>query len=42
MNRIIAATCLILMAAVSARAQKLNVKIVDRQDKGDQYDYAAF
>jgi len=32
---------LILMCAASASAQKLDVKIVDRQDKEDDYDYAA-
>ena len=41
MKRMIVVGGLILMAAVSAGAQKLNVKIVDRQDKEDQYDYAA-
>jgi hypothetical protein len=32
---------LILACAPSASAQKLDVKIVDRQDKEDEYDYAA-
>jgi hypothetical protein len=32
---------LILLCAGSATAQKLDVKIVDRQDKEDEYDYAA-
>lgn len=32
---------LILACATSASAQKLNVKIIDRQEKADQYDYAA-
>ena len=32
---------LVLVCATSASAQKLNVKIIDRQDKEDQYDYAA-
>jgi hypothetical protein len=32
---------LILMSAASASAQKFDVKIVDRQDKEDEYDYAA-
>lgn len=32
---------LILVCATSASAQKLNVKIIDRQEKADQYDYAA-
>src|ERR1700722_12507085 len=41
MKRTIAVASLILMAAASAGAQKLNVKIIDRQDKEDQYDYAA-
>jgi len=33
--------CLSMYCAISACAQKLDVKIVDRQDKEDQYDYAA-
>lgn len=41
MKRTIAVAGLIFTSAVSAGAQKLNVKIVDRQDKEDQYDYAA-
>jgi hypothetical protein len=32
---------LILVCAASASAQKLDVKIVDRQDKEDEYNYAA-
>jgi hypothetical protein len=32
---------LILMCAAPASAQKLDVKIVDRQDKEGEYDYAA-
>jgi hypothetical protein len=32
---------LILACAASALAQKLDVKIIDRQDKEDGYDYAA-
>jgi hypothetical protein len=32
---------LILVCAASASAQRLDVKIVDRQDKEDVYDYAA-
>src|ERR1700677_2833933 len=32
---------LVLVCASSASAQKLNVKIIDRQDKEDSYDYAA-
>jgi hypothetical protein len=41
MKRTITVISIILAFAVSAAAQKLNVKIVDRQDKEDQYDYAA-
>ena len=37
----IAVAGLILVCAASASAQKLDVKIVDRQDKEDEYDYAA-
>jgi hypothetical protein len=32
---------LVLVCAGSASAQKLNVKIIDRQDKEDSYDYVA-
>ncbi len=32
---------LFLACIASASAQKLDVKIVDRQDKEDSYDYAA-
>ncbi|WP_260738206.1 hypothetical protein [Tunturiibacter lichenicola] len=32
---------LIVMTAIPASAQKLAVKIIDRQDKDDSYDYAA-
>jgi hypothetical protein len=32
---------LVLVWASSASAQKINVKIIDRQDKEDSYDYAA-
>jgi hypothetical protein len=32
---------LVLMYAFSAAAQKLNVKIIDRQDDQDAYDYVA-
>jgi hypothetical protein len=32
---------LILVCAASASAQKMDVKVVDRQDKEDSYDYAA-
>jgi len=37
----LAIAVLILVCASSASAQKLNVKIIDRQDKEDSYDYAA-
>jgi len=37
----IAVAGLILVCAASASAQKLTVKIIDRQDKEDVYDYAA-
>ena len=37
----IAVAALILAGAASASAQKLTVKIIDRQDKEDTYDYAA-
>jgi hypothetical protein len=37
----IAVAALILVCAASASAQKLNVKIIDRQDKEDEYAYAA-
>ena len=37
----IAVAALILAGAASVSAQKLNVKIIDRQDKEDAYDYAA-
>jgi hypothetical protein len=37
----IAVAALILAGAASASAQKLNVKIIDRQNKEDVYDYAA-
>jgi len=36
-----AVTGLILTCVASASAQKLQVKIIDRQDKEDGYDYAA-
>jgi hypothetical protein len=32
---------LIVVCVVSVSAQKLDVKIIDRQDKEDEYDYAA-
>lgn len=32
---------LLLACTLSAKAQKLSVRVVDRQDKEDQYDYAA-
>ena len=41
MKRTIAITGLILVCAASTLAQRLEVKIVDRQDKEDTYDYAA-
>ena len=41
MRWMIAFAGLILLCAGSATAQKLDVKIVDRQDKEDEYDYAA-
>jgi hypothetical protein len=37
----IAIAVLALVCASSVSAQKLNVKIIDRQDKEDSYDYAA-
>ena len=37
----IALACLFSSWVVSASAQMLDVKIVDRQDKEDQYDYVA-
>jgi hypothetical protein len=36
-----AVPALILVCAVSASAQNLLVKIIDRQDREDEYDYAA-
>jgi hypothetical protein len=41
MKRMIAIPSLILVCAVSASAQLLQVKVIDRQDKEDSYDYAA-
>ncbi len=41
MRWMIAVVGLALVCSVPSLAQKLNVKIVDRQDKEDQYDYAA-
>jgi len=41
MSRTIAVAGLILVCAASASGQKLNVKIIDRQDKEDEYAYAA-
>ena len=41
MNWTIAVAGLILVCPASASAQKLNVKIIDRQDKQDEYDYVA-
>lgn len=37
----IAITGLFLMCTIASWAQKLDVKIIDRQDKEDSYDYAA-
>jgi len=41
MKRTIIFAGLLITSIASASAQKLNVKIVDRQDKEDSYDYAA-
>src|ERR1039457_2419846 len=41
MNWTIAVAGLILVCPASASAQKLNVKIIDRQDKQDEYDHVA-
>jgi hypothetical protein len=41
MKRMIAIPTLALVCAVSASAQLLQVKVIDRQDKEDSYDYAA-
>jgi hypothetical protein len=41
MNRMIVILSLILVCAVSSSAQLLQVKVIDRQDKEDSYDYAA-
>ena len=41
MKRMIAILSLTLVCAVSAPAQLLQVKVIDRQDKEDSYDYAA-
>jgi hypothetical protein len=41
MKRMIAIPSLILVCAVSASAQLLQVKVIDRQDKEDAYLYAA-
>jgi hypothetical protein len=41
MKRIAIFVAAFLTCLASASAQKLNVKIVDRQDKQDSYDYAA-
>jgi hypothetical protein len=40
-KRIVAVAVFILVCAASGKAQKLDVKIIDRQDKEDEYDYAA-
>jgi hypothetical protein len=37
----LAIAALLLVCAASASAQKLTVKVIDRQDKEDEYDYAA-
>ena len=41
MNCTVAIAGLALMSVVAASAQKLDVKIIDRQDKEDEYAYAA-
>src|ERR1035437_2246998 len=41
MKLTIAVAGIILLCAASALAQKLDVKIIDRQDKEDEYAYAA-
>jgi hypothetical protein len=41
MRSSLAAAGLTFLIAISASAQKLNAKIVDRQDREDAYDYAA-
>lgn len=38
----VALALLLSLCAASAAAQKLTVKVVDRQDRQDQYNYAAF
>ena len=35
------AVCVFLLCTGAAAAQKLNVKVLDRQDKEDSYEYAA-
>jgi hypothetical protein len=40
MKRFLAVLSL-LLCSVAISAQKLNVKVIDRQDKDDSYDYAA-
>src|ERR1700688_4668846 len=37
----LAIASLLLVCATSASAQKLDVKIIDRQDREDEYNYAA-
>src|ERR1700684_711730 len=37
----LAIAALVLVCATSASAQTLDVKVIDRQDKEDEYDYAA-
>jgi hypothetical protein len=41
MKLTIAVAGLILVCSASASAQRLDVRIIDRQDKEDSYDYAA-
>jgi hypothetical protein len=41
MNRMIVILSLILVCTVTASGQLLQVKVIDRQDKVDTYDYAA-
>ncbi len=41
MKLTIALAGITLVCAASAASQKMDVKIIDRQDKEDQYDYAA-
>ena len=41
MDRKHVALCFFALFGASASAQMLNVKIINQQDKEDQYDYAA-